>query len=100
MKSPDLTDIIAIPMLTIVFYAFCFLQAKAIRRGEPLTPVQKQMLAYGTVFVFVMGYLIVFQKPLGNLFHSENAWKLAIVIWAVLLSVMGWLRNRKERISN
>lgn len=100
MESADVTAIVAIPILTLIFCAYCFLQAKFIRRGKPLTKLQKQMLVYGTIFAFGMGYLIVFQNALGNIFHHQSAWKFAIIIWGLLLLFTAWQRNRSARNSN
>jgi hypothetical protein len=98
--SADATGIIAVPVLTLIFLGYCFLQAKFIRRGKPLTKLQKQMLVYGTIFVFGACYLIIFQQVLSDFFHSENAWKVAVVVWGLLLSITAWQRNRRVRNSN
>jgi hypothetical protein len=99
MRLPDLTDIVAVPIFTIVFYIVCVFRAKAVRQGKPLTDIQKQMLAYATLFVFGMGYIIVLKKPLGDALHWEGAWKWTIAVWCLLLSLVAWARNRSAGVS-
>src|SRR5271170_7082766 len=70
----DVEGVIFIPVLTLVLAAICYGYARAIRRGQPLTGVQKRMIVYACVFCFGMGYAMVFKNQLKAALRWEDAW--------------------------
>ena len=71
--------------------------ARAIRRGQPLTLVQKRMIRYTCAFCFGMGYTMVFKDQLKNALGWGDAWVAVTVIWGLILATSAWLRHRRHR---
>jgi hypothetical protein len=99
MNDTDLVNIFAPPVLTLTFGGICYLWARAVRRGRPLTQLQRKMIFYATAFAIGMTYAILFQDTLGALVHWKNAWIATLVLWFFLLAIVAWLRNRTNQAS-
>lgn len=90
----DWTAIAAIPVLVLILFVVIYLWSRGVRRGKPLLPIQKSMIAYACLFSLGMGYIIVFKDQLTALFGWGNAWIATIVLWAVILAAFAWWRHR------
>lgn len=91
----DLTDVVAPPFLTLIGLAFCYLWAKGVVRGRPLTVFQKRLILYATIFMLGMSYTIIFHGQIGAALHWAHAWIGIVAAWAVLLAPIA-RRNYKE----
>ena len=91
--------IFAPPILTLVVLVLGYVHARIIRRGKPLSSIQRKMLFYATFFVLGMGYATMLQDHLAALFHWENAWVAVMVAWGALLAAIAWTRYRRNALS-
>ena len=92
----DSFDLLAPPILTLIGTVLGYLWCRTVRRGQPLSPIQRNMLFYFAVFVLGMGYAIMLQDRLAILFHWESAWIAVMMAWGVLLAVIAWARHRSN----
>jgi hypothetical protein len=92
----DFTDILAPPVLTLIALIFCYLWAKGVRRGQPLTVFQKRLILYATIFMLGMSYTIIFHDQIGAALHLTQAWTGIVVAWAVLLVLIARRNYHKE----
>jgi predicted Na+-dependent transporter len=97
--SIDVEGVIFIPVLTLVLAAICYSYARAVRRGQPLTGVQKRMIAYACVFCFGMGYSMVFKDQLKAALRWKDAWVGFTILWGLMLATFAWYRHRRNRRS-
>jgi hypothetical protein len=86
-------NVIATPILTIILFVVCYSHLRAIRRGKPLTNLQKQMLTWTCIFCFGAGYSIVFKDFLSRISHWGGAWLLTTAIWAALVTSGFWFKK-------
>jgi tryptophan-rich sensory protein len=94
MNSNEIFNIVAPPILTLIFSGICYAWARTTRRGKPLTSLQRGMILYAAVFALGMVYLILFQDGLGRFFRWRDAWIAALVLWGVMLAALAWRRHR------
>ena len=95
----DVEGIIFIPILTLVLAAICYGYARAVRRGQPITAVQKRMIMYACVFCLGMGYALIFKDQLKATLRLEHAWVALTVLWGLMLATLAWYRHRRNRPS-
>lgn len=93
-REIDPFAIFAPPILTVICVILGYLHGRIIRRGKPLSSIQKKMLFYFAFFILGMGYAIMLQDQLAVLLHWRNAWIAVMVAWAALLAVVAWKRYR------
>ena len=99
MKAPiDPFAIFAPPIITLVVLVLGYVQSWIIRRGQPLTSIQRKLLFYGTVFTLGMCYAIAFQDELAALFHWQSSWIAVMVAWGALLAAIAWMRHRRDAL--
>lgn len=96
MNSNHIFNIVAPPVLTFIFSGICYSWACATRRGKPLTPLQRGMILYATIFALGMVYLILFQDVVGEFLRWKDAWIAALVLWGLVLAVLAWRRHRSS----
>lgn len=94
MNSNQIFNIIAPPVLALMFSVICYGWARATRRGKPLTSLQRGMILYATIFALGMVYLILFQDGLGKFLRWKDAWIAALVLWGLILAALAWWRHR------
>ena len=94
MSSNQIFNLVAPPILTLIFSGICYAWARATRRGEPLTPLQGGMILYATIFALGMVYLILFQDGVVRLLRWKYAWIVALVLWGTILAALAWRRHR------
>ena len=51
---------------------------------------------YMPAFVLGMGYAVMFQDKLADLFHWEDAWIAVMIAWGALLGAIAWTRHRRS----
>jgi hypothetical protein len=91
----DSFDYIFLPLiLTAVFLGLGYNWARTVRRGQPLRPSQKKMLAFATLFVLGEAYIMAWMDELSSLFRWDHAWLGAIITWGVFLSIAAWWMHR------
>ena len=93
----DVEGAIFIPILTFVLAAICYGYARTVRRGQPLTSVQKGMIGYVCVFCFGMGYAMVFKDQLKAALDWDGTWVAVIALWGLMLAAFAWYRHRRDR---
>jgi hypothetical protein len=94
MVDTDPTDFLVSFVLSLIFLALSWGWARTVRRGQPMTRVQKLMLLYSYLFALGMSECMAGHKYLANWFHWERAWIAAIIIWAMVIAAVAWLRHR------
>jgi hypothetical protein len=100
MSDNTLFNILAPPVLSLVFSGICYLWARTTRRGKPLTSLQRRMVFYATIFALGMVYLILFQDNLAAFLRWKEAWIAGIVLWGVLVAIVAWQLSRVHRSSD
>lgn len=65
-----------------IFFLLCFGLARSL--SNPLTLLQKRMLAFGTLTMFGVSYLITWHFDITSLTHSNASWIIGIAGWAIL----------------
>jgi|KBSMisStaDraftv2_1062788.scaffolds.fasta_scaffold57635_2 TRAP-type mannitol/chloroaromatic compound transport system permease small subunit len=65
--------IFAPPILALVVLVLGYVQSRMIRRGRPLSSIQRKLMFYGPVFTLGMCYAIMLQDHLAVLFHWKSA---------------------------
>lgn len=81
--NPELQiQIFAPPIVVGIFFLLSFGLAR--RLSNPLTLLQKRMLAFGTMALLGFAYLILWQKEIINLIHSHAIWIIALAGWIVI----------------
>jgi hypothetical protein len=93
-------DLFSPPILTAMFVGICYLWARSVRRGKPVTQLQRAMILYATVFVFGAAYVILFQNRIAAFIHWENAWIAALMVWGAFLALIAWRRYRSGDVQN
>src|SRR5579863_4929502 len=81
MTSLDPFDLPLPPVVTLAVLVLGYVQSRIIRRGKPLSSIQRKLLFYGPVFTLGMTYAMAFHGQLAALFHWENAWIAVMVAW-------------------
>ena len=71
-----------------------WLYALWFQRDQPISPFQKTVTKYVSLFVLGMGYLVLWQYEIDAAFHVRSAWQGLLAIWAV---VTVWLAVRTLR---
>lgn len=94
MTGLDPFAIFAPPILTLIVIVLGYLQSRMIRRGRPLSPLQRKLMFYMPTFVLGMGYAIMLQDQLAALFHWKNAWIAVMAAWGALLAAIAWTKYR------
>ena len=95
----DPAAIFAPPILTLIVLVLGYVQSRIIRRGKPLSSIQRKLMFYMPAFVLGMTYTIMLQDHLAVLFHWENAWIAVMVTWGALLAAIAWTRYRRNALS-
>jgi hypothetical protein len=90
----DLFDLLFPPVITLVVLVLGYVQSRIIRRGKPLSSLQRKLMFYGPVFTLGMCYAIMLQDHLAALFHWQSACIAVIVAWGALLAAIAWTRYR------
>jgi hypothetical protein len=93
----DVVGVFFVPILTLILAVICYAYARAIRRGQPLTTVQKRMIIYACAFCFGMGYAMIFKDQLAAALRWDDAWVPLTVLWGLLLATFAWYRHRRSR---
>src|SRR5665213_4101456 len=90
----DPADILAPPIIALVFLCLGLLYGRTIRQGQPLTPVMRMILGYGFLFVLGTLYSIAFVVMLG---WPRPLWIVFTVAWALMLASIAWWRYRQRQ---
>ena len=64
--------IFAPPIITLAVLVLGYVQSRIIRRGRPLSSIQRKLMFYGPVFTLGMTYAIAFNDQLTALFRWEK----------------------------
>jgi hypothetical protein len=81
--SGDLEIRIFGPILVVaIFFALSLGWARSL--SSPLTLLQKQMLAFGTIAITGVGYLVLWQDELSSLTHMPNAYIAGCILWIIV----------------
>jgi|SRR6185437_5241911 len=81
--SPELQIRIFAPLIVVAaFFALSFGAARSLR--NPLSVIQKRMLAFGTIALLGVGYLILWQRKIVSATHTEAIWVGGLTIWILL----------------
>jgi uncharacterized membrane protein len=101
--SPNmLANLLGAPIIALIFLGLSWGWAKSIRRGRPLTPLMKLMLAYSSLVVLGTIYAMAYGDPLGPIFHvsPNRAWIPESITWAFALGGIAWWHHkRNERLT-
>ena len=101
--SPDtLANLLGAPIITLIFLGLSWGWARSVRRGRPLTPFQRLMLAYSSLVVLGTIYAMAYGDPLGAVLHMspKRAWIPVSIAWALALAGIAWWRHKKnERLA-
>ena len=89
-----LDDLLMPPVVALVFLSLSWLWAKAVRRGGPLTPTQRGMLAYGFLFVLGACYVPVAVLALG--IWGGGPLAAGILGWGLIVVCLAWRRHRRK----
>ena len=81
--------------LCLIYVFLSWSYGLSLRPGQPLTPFMKKGLLYSSIFVFGMAYLMMFG---GNLYWSKQLLFTTIAIWAVLVAIVAFWRERRARL--
>jgi len=97
MIHVDIDDALAPPILTLISVILGYLWGRTVRRGKPLSSIQKTMLFYFGLLMLGLTYAIILQVQLAILFHWKNAWVAVMVAWGALLATIAWAKHRGTR---
>lgn len=89
-----LSDVLVVSALALIFLLLAWLWGRATSAGKPLNPFKRRLLFYGFVFVLGMGYIMTF---VGDLKWPRTLLFPAIACWGVVLGLVAWVRNRKQK---
>jgi hypothetical protein len=87
MSSSIELKIVAPPILTGIFFLLSYGWARSF--GNPLTVVQKKMLAFGTIAALGISYLTIWQYELSSLTRLPQAYLIGIAVWLVVTWFIG-----------
>jgi hypothetical protein len=90
-------DLLVPPVLTLIGSVLGYLWCRTVRRGKPVSSIQRNMLFYFAVFILGMTYAMALHGQIAALLHWQNAWVAAILVWSALLSAIAWIRYRRDR---
>ncbi len=92
----DPFDILAPPIIALVFLALGWISSRNIAGGRPLSSQMKKGLFYGFFFVLGMGYSMAIVAMLD---WPRPTWIVLTVAWALLLALVAWRRTRRVSAS-
>lgn len=102
MIDDPLGQLVAPPLGGLIWLFLGWTWCRTVRAGKPLTSVQKKMLAYGFLFVVVMGYLMGWNDQLASAvgFPGRMLWIPLTVAWGIVLAFFAWRKYRREQASS